>query len=242
MQRILRIISNLNFETSNPNLIEPKIIMNAFKQGRVNLPFFRRIGGGGNCASIALIKAAIGTYGFDCVFKKIEVDNTNELFVIYLRDEDNASYTLSFFDFQFAKSKSSFELFNNDEVSKDVLEFSNFCFAVMAEIRRSAYRINREYRRAINDLNKGEDSRYIHELLGVSVESVVNCTIDNLKSYSNLLLWNDDHAVYFDKGLYDEAWMSEEDGIAPIETLDRLSEIHGDGTRGEDPTGAQILV
>jgi hypothetical protein len=40
---------------------ETNILFNAFKQGNVN--------GGGNCASIALIKASIGKFGVGNIFK-----------------------------------------------------------------------------------------------------------------------------------------------------------------------------
>jgi len=58
---------------SGQNKPEDNILFNAFKQGQVN--------GGGNCASIALIKMAIGTYGVGNVFNYTISPNNNSIIV-----------------------------------------------------------------------------------------------------------------------------------------------------------------
>lgn len=217
--------------------------MNAFKQGIVDLPPLWRIGGGGNCASIAIIKSAIGTYGFDNVFKSIIVDAANKRYIIDLRDEDTTVYTLSFANYEHACKKSSFILKGDDQSSKDILEFANFCFAVMAEVKRNEYRINKSFERAINDLNKGESAVDIHAYLGLTPTKVKDVSIQNLSTLKNLIIWNPPHAVYASEGYYDEAWEEDSQGnkIEPIQPLNMLKEIHGDGSTNDNPVGAQFF-
>ncbi|GAA3623285.1 hypothetical protein [Flavivirga jejuensis] len=237
MERILKIIESLDFENRNNESFTFEQIANAFKQGRVELPLLRKIGGGGNCASIALIKAAIGSFGFSGIFRSINVDTQKNRFLINLIDEEEKIYKLSFINFKLAKSKSAFELNNEDDTSKNILEFSNFCYAVMAEIKRRTYRRRRRYKRAITDLNKGESTRYIYELLGLEKEKIEDVSIENLGSLNHLVVWNPPHAVYSSEGFYDEFFSGHND----IEPLGKLKDIHGGGTTKDDPKGAYKL-
>lgn len=219
------------------NPVTKEQLCNAFKQGTVHLPRLRRIGGGGNCASVAVIKAAIGTLGIDNVFKSVIVDQRNSRYIIDLRDEDAAMYHLSFGDYEVGARGSAFELTGNDTISRELFEFARFCFAVMAEVKRKEYRINRKYTRAVADLNKGESAYYIHSYLGLKATDVKDVSILNLSSLKNLIVWNNPHAVYSSEGVYDEFFEKHES----IEPLSRLQEIHGDGSNEDRPVGAQIV-
>lgn len=238
MERILRIIEVLDFGNPNAESYTFEQIANAFKQGRVELPLLRKIGGGGNCASIALIKAAIGNFGFSGIFRSIIIDTQKNRFLIDLIDDDETTYGISFKNFKSARSKSAFELNNEDEISKDIFEFSNFCYAVMAEIKRRTYRRRRRFKRAITDLNKGESTRYIHELLGLEKEKIVDVSIKNLSLYKHIVVWNPPHAIYSGEGYYDEFFSSHND----IEPLEELKNIHGGGTEKDNPKGAYKLI
>lgn len=242
MTRINQIIKNLEFGKNKPVSFTTEQICNSFKQGTVDLPLLLRIGGGGNCASVAVIKAAIGTFGFDNIFKSIVIDNKNERYIIDLKDDDKTVYSLYFEDYKLGAEKSAFELFGNDEISKDIFEFAKFCYAVLAEVKRWDYRHNNRYARAINDLNKGEATEYIHEYLGLTATKVKDISIKNLSTLNNLLLWNGPHAVYSSEGVYDE-FFEQLDGkkLDPIQPLKMLKVIHGDGTNNDDPIGAHIL-
>lgn len=237
MERIIRIIEKLDFGNPNKEKFTFEQIANAFKQGRVDLPLFRRIGGGGNCASIALIKAAIGNFGFSGIFNSIIVDYSNERFLIDLIDDEEKTYSLSYNNFRYASKKSSFELNNSDDISKEILEFSNFCYAVMAEIKRGTYRRRRKYKRAITDLNKGELTKYIYELLGLEMQIINDISLDNLSTKKHIVVWNPPHAVYTSEGKYDEFFNGHND----IEPLKELKNIHGGGTDKDNPSGAYIL-
>ena len=136
MKRIDEIIKSLEFGSNKPSPFTTNQIFKAFKQGTVQLPLFWRIGGGGNCASVALIKAAIATFSFNNVFKSIVIDEVNSRYLIDLKDEDKTVYSLYFSDYEFGAEKSAFELHEKDDTSKDIFEFAKFCFAVMAEVKR----------------------------------------------------------------------------------------------------------
>jgi hypothetical protein len=239
MNKINQIINSIEFGSQKSALFTKEQIFSSFKQGTVDLPLFRRIGGGGNCASVALIKAAIGTYGFDNIFNSILIDNRNKRYLIDLKDEKDEIYHLSFDDYEFGSIKSAFEQpIKDDNVSNDIFEFAKFCFAVMAEIKRWDFRKNNKYSRAIHELNKGEDSRYIHDYLGLTVKKVEDVSISNLSQLKNLVVWNSPHAVFSSEGLYDE-FFTGYDSILP---LNMLQIIHGSGTDKDKPIGAHILV
>lgn len=238
MERIIRLLDNTDFSASTHASFSFETVANAFKQGRVRLPLLRSIGGGGNCASIALIKAAIGTYGFAGTFKSVLVDHQNKRFLIDLRDAEDRVHHLSFKNYRRAARKSAFVLHDQTETAKDILAFAEFCFAVMVEIKRQTYRWNRRYKRAITDLNKGEATAYIFELLGFSIKSIKDVSIENLRTLEHLVLWNPPHAVYSSRGYYDEFF----NGHQSIEPLSELKNIHGGGTPKDDPVGAYVLL
>lgn len=237
MKRINEIIQSLEFGTEKVSPFSKEQIFNAFKQGTVEFPLLMRIGGGGNCASVALIKTVIATFGFDAIFKSIVIDDKNSRYLIDLKDDDKSVYILSFNNFEFGSKKSAFELNNSDDISKDIFEFAKFCFAVMAEVKRCNYRINKKYSRAINDLNKGESAQYIHEYLGLKATEVKDISIENLSTLKNIILWNDPHAVYSSEGFYDEFF----NGYEKVQPLSQLQVIHGDGTDRYKPSGANLL-
>lgn len=239
MSNINQIIQSIDFGSNKPSPFTKEQIFNSFKQGTVDLPLFRSIGGGGNCASVALIKAAIGTYGFDNIFKSIIIDNHKKRYLIDLNDDKDEVYNLSFDDYEFGANKSAFEQPIEDEnVINEIFEFAKFCFAIMAEIKRWDYRRNNKYSRAISDLNKGEDSRYIHDYLGLTVKKVEDVSISNLSKIENLIVWNNPHAVYSSEGFYDEFFT----GYDSIQPLNQLQLIHGGGTDKDKPIGAHILT
>ncbi|MDN3594664.1 hypothetical protein [Zunongwangia endophytica] len=237
MQRIIKIIQSLEFGNPNKENFTFEQVANAFKQSRVSLPFPYNFGGGGNCASIALIKASIGSFGFSGIYNSIIIDNQRKRFLIDLIDDEETTYNLSFENYQFASQKSAFKLNIDNEISRDILEFSNFCYAVMAEVKRRTFRRNKRYRRAVRDLNQGDSTKYIYELLGLEKEKIQDISIENLKNFEHLVLYNPPHAVYSNKGLYDEFFSGHND----IEPLEKLKDIHGNGTVKDNPKGAYIL-
>lgn len=242
MKRINEIIKSLDFGNNKPSPFTTDQVFKAFKQGTVQLPLLWRIGGGGNCASVALIKVAIATFGFDNIFKSIVIDEANNRYLIDLKDDDKTVYSLYFNDYEFGADKSAFELYEKDSVSKDIFEFAKFCFATMAEVKRWGYRHSNKYIRGVNDLNKGEGAEFIHEYLGLTATKVKDVSIKNLSTQKNMLLWNDPHAVFSSEGNYDE-FFEQLKGVKleGIQPLSKLQIIHGDGTDNYKPIGANIF-
>jgi len=238
MERLITILNSIEYGIVAPENYSFDQIANAFKQGRVKLPLLRRMGGGGNCASIALIKSAIGSLGFSGIFQSVIIDTNKKRFLIDLIDDEERTYSLSFRNYKYAKRKSSFELNRNDETSLEIFEFSNFCYAVIAEIKRTNYRRNRRYKRAITDLNKGEATKYIYGNLGVDKQKIGDVSIENLGSYKHIVVWNSKHAVYASEGMYDEFFNGHND----TEPLEKLKEIHGNGTNKHNPKGAYGII
>lgn len=239
---INEIIKSLDFTNKKISPFTTEQIFNAFKQGTVKLPLLWRIGGGGNCASVALIKAAIATFGFDNIFKSIIIDEINNRYLIDLKNDDKTVYSLSFSDYEFAAEKSAFELYTKDSTSKDILEFAKFCFAVMAEIKRLDYRYNNKYSRGVNDLNKGESAEYIYEYLGLEIVKVENISIEYLSVQKNIILWNAPHAVFSSEGNYDEFFeLLDGKKLEGIQPISKLQVIHGDGTNNNKPIGAYFF-
>lgn len=237
MERIFRIIESLDFGNTTNEVFSFEQVANAFKQGRVKLPLVRKMGGGGNCASIALIKGAIGNFGYSGIFRSVIIDKQRNRFLIDLVDDDDTVFKLSFKNFSFAKEKSSFVLHNEDEISKDIFEFAMFCYAVIAEVKRRTYRRFKRYKRAITDLNKGESTRYIFEYLGLERDIIEDVSIENLSRFKHLVVWNKVHAVYSSEGHYDEFFKNHSD----IESLEQLKSIHGKGSDKYNPKGAYML-
>lgn len=234
MKKIDNIIARVN--SGDLHVVPTELMFTAFKQGTVHLPPILRIGGGGNCASVAVIKSAIATFGFN-VFRSIIVDQPGQRYLIDLRDDDDSTYSVSFANYEFASERSAFALTGTDEISSDIYEFAKFCFSVMAEVKRLTFRRRQSYVRSVNDLNKGESAEDIFEFLGVSASQINDLSLRNLSKIKNLVVWNKPHAVFCSEGNYDEFFKGYEGKLS----LGQLQIIHGDGSDEYKPVGAYSL-
>ena len=77
--------------------------------------------------------------------------------------------------------------------------------------------------KASNKLNKGQYGGDIYKLLGLEKDNIDDLSIDNLKKFKNLVVWNSPHAVYSSSGNYDEFFRGTATGIEP---LNRLGDFH----------------
>ncbi|MBB6237579.1 hypothetical protein HDC90_002201 [Pedobacter sp. AK013] len=209
----------------------------AFKQDRVHFAgILSRFGGGGNCASVALIKASIGTFGINGVFKEVKTDSTAKM--VYIKRRDDKIIVLSFDRLNFAK-KHFFIKTQTDAISKKISDYAAFCFAVMCRAKQleMGYDANYFYR-GVDKLNKGQNASEIHKILGLQKVIVNDLSISNIKKYSNLVLYNAPHAVYSSNGYYDEFFNGTQTGIEPLE---RLSQFHCKTANGCPILGAYAL-
>jgi len=140
-------------------------VLGSFQQA----PASADIGLRGNCVSIALIKAAISTFGPDGVFRSNL--HTHGLYTVVLRD--GKTVTLTDEEDRLSESMSGFTLPYDDDEKKtvgdpDLMEKANFIWAVMTKMR--AVEMDPEEPKlqdGINQLNGGDDARNVGRLLGL---------------------------------------------------------------------------
>lgn len=178
-------------------------LFNAFKQGSVD--------GGGNCASIALIKASISKYGIDSVFLDIKTENEN--YSVLLRSNEIIQLTKE--EFNIVKLQNGFELKDSTEEAIQIYNFAQFCFAVMIKKNQAIEKIS--FSKSISDLNDGYDTKLVNQLLGLKFKKIKPKKASKLSDLNHLVIYNTYHAVYADLGIYDEAWNTS--GINQIKNL-----------------------
>lgn len=179
-------------------------IFNAFKQGGVD--------GGGNCASIAVIKATIGTYGIGNVYTYVGKKNDSQTQYL-LRSGD--TITISDAEISLAITNANFQQKNIDSISIQIKMYADTCFALMCKHLQDMN--NTTFDSAIADLNDGYTTQYIDTIIGVKFKQIKSRTISEITYHENMVLYNTYHAVYASKELYDEAW--NESGINFISNL-----------------------
>ncbi|WP_350205377.1 hypothetical protein [Ekhidna sp.] len=167
--------------------------MSAYKQGTVK--------GGGNCVSIALIKASYSKFEFDEMFQKIDTTQTG--YEVALRDSSSVSFSLD--ELETVKSMVGFRQVDTTDFAIKFKEFSEFCFAAMGKKLQQIKDQEIDFKAAIDKLNNGYSTSNSSELLGVKFKKI-NCEkVRSLIEYENLIVYNSYHAVYASRGFYDES-------------------------------------
>lgn len=123
---------------------EPKdtLLFNAFKQGEVD--------GGGNCSSIALIKAAIGTFGIGNVFNYSNVPGDN-MIVVKLRNDSMLS--VKYVDISDPIKNNGFKMKAEGQEAKRIKEYADTCFTVLVKMNQ-IMRNQTTYKRSLDTLLK----------------------------------------------------------------------------------------
>ncbi|WP_276135226.1 hypothetical protein [Polluticoccus soli] len=178
-------------------------LFNTFKQGLVQ--------GEGNAASVAVIKAAIGTFGVNNVFRYFSTDNAAGKYTIRLRNDE--TITLTFTELKQAATASAFSEKSTDLLSHDIRKYAELCFAVMAKkLQQQNPRYN--YVSAVSDINDGIEPADAAALLGLKLKSLKPCTVDNLSHYNHIIVCNPYHIAYANTGYYDE--LKNQAGVATL--------------------------
>ena len=182
-------------------------ILNAFKQGVID--------GSGNCASIALIKAAIDRYGVGNVFSSLRDASGERYFVIL---HSGKELMLTYEEIERAARKAKFTE-SSDPTVRAIKLYADTCFAVMAKhlqvnqsLQADASKYD-DFDKAIEDLNDGFFTPAIAEVLGLRI-TPIKSTVRVIRRKSAAVVYNVYHAAYASYGIYDEA--SDSDGVAPI--------------------------
>jgi hypothetical protein len=185
-------------------------LFNTFKQGSMQ--------GEGNSASVAVIKASIGTFGVNNVFRYQTTDNVAAKYIIRLRNEE--TITIRFDELKQAAAASAFSEKSTDLLSADIRKYAQLCFATMAKkLQLQNPRYN--FTTAISDINDGFELADAAALLGLKLKSLKPCTVDNLSHYNHIIVCNPYHVAYANTGYYDE--LKSQAGVA---TLDDFRQNH----------------
>lgn len=169
---------------------------------------------GGNCASVALIKCAIGLYDknvFD--YQK----NGNDYQIVLKNNPDAAvikfPIILSQAEIKTANTLHGFKQQINTPEGDDYFEYACLCYAVMGKVCQ-LMRNYKQYSNALNDLNRGENADFIPQFLGLenAFQTVLTSGEDMTKAefdqkvniLKNILLYSDGHAVFASEGIFDD--------------------------------------
>jgi hypothetical protein len=171
------------------NQPEENPLFNAFKQGNV--------AGGGNCASIALIKACIGTFGIGKVFTYTKSDS-DSLIIVKLRTDSIIKVT--FKEIKEATKENGFISKSQTLEAKKIRSYADTCFAVITKVNEILWEYD-SYSESLSALLNGYNTPNIYRLLGVKFKEI---STSDLKNNTNIVTYNSYHAVYSSYGFYDE--------------------------------------
>jgi hypothetical protein len=172
-------------------------IIQSFRQGTVEE--------GGNCASIALIKAAISVFGIDNVF---EYQKDNNVYTILLKDGNQVTFTQEQLDYTTLRAGFHLRQGNNTQDAKlyeQIYNYANLCFCTMVkrvtEIGESGDGIG-DFENAIIALNDGATTPFLYKTLGLVNVQVPSIWLKT-KGKKGIIAWKKSHTVYVEDGLYD---------------------------------------
>ncbi|ELR69294.1 hypothetical protein C900_05178 [Fulvivirga imtechensis AK7] len=185
------------------------LLFTAFFQGRDEESL-----GAGNCASVAVIKAAMYTYGFD-VFT---LNRNSHKYDIRLQNGEQVAFTKAELDY--AKRESSFILGESKSAAeqseyKKIIEYAHLCFATICKMaqlngdyssRFSKFIIPDSFEMAVEIINDGTFTPNVYEFLGLE-DSVtpayrLRLTKKIQESYG-MVLWTGSHAMFAAEGYFD---------------------------------------
>lgn len=186
-----------------------QLLFKAFYQGKDEESL-----GAGNCASIAIIKAAMFSFGYDVIaYEKVD-DSYN----VTLKNEEKLSFSEN--ELSYAKKESSFILGNyksenEKEQFLEILEYAHLCFASICKMaqkngdyssRFSKFIKPESFELAVEIINDGTFTPHVYEFLGL--EEYVSATYrtklkKRIKQSYGMVLWTNTHAMYSSEGYFD---------------------------------------
>lgn len=172
-------------------------IIQAFRQGTVEE--------GGNCASIALIKAAINVFGVGYVF---EISKSENIYSVVFKDRTELIFTQEQLDF--TTKRADFHLRqgttqDETELYKEIYDYANLCFCAMVkkvtEIGESGDGIG-DFENAIVALNDGATTSVLYKTLGLTNVNGPSVWM-RTKGQAGIIAWKKAHTVFVSDGIYD---------------------------------------
>jgi hypothetical protein len=171
-------------------------IIQSFRQGIVE--------NGGNCAAIAVIKAAIDVFGVGGVFQH---DQTVEGHQVVLRDGTCLTFTAA--QLQHTAKLADFHLrtgadASQSELFRSIYDYANLCFCTMVkrvtQIGEAGDGIG-EFEEAIVALNDGAITPQLPHILGLAAETLP--FLAPTSGRGGCVAWSGGHAVFASHGVYD---------------------------------------
>lgn len=187
-----------------------ELLFKAFYQGKDTQSF-----GAGNCASIALIKAAILTFGFD-VFNYSKQD---EIHQVELKNGEKLVFTDS--ELEYASKEASFILGETQDVNEKIefekiRSYAYLCFTSICKMaqkhgdyskRLKKFIIPDSFELAVEIINDGTYTPLVYEFLGLEdYTSPIYRMKLNARINSNLgmILWTNTHAMFTTNGYFEK--------------------------------------
>lgn len=176
-------------------------LIQAFRQGQVDLDE------GGNCAAVALIKAAIEVFGLDNVFTQTKEENT---FHIVFKNDTKVSFTQAELDRSIKAAGFANQATNFPDKTvryNEIYQYATICFCAMVkkvmEIGEAGDGKG-NFEDALEALNDGAVTEAIPALLGLEDHFIPNKRLMKANK-PGIVAWSAQHAVYMSNGLWDKS-------------------------------------
>jgi len=186
-----------------------KLLFNAFYQGKDEESV-----GAGNCASIAIIKAAMFTFGYEV----ISFEKEQNIYHVTLKNGEKISFNEN--ELLYAKKESSFILGKYDtetekEQFNEILEYAHICYATICKMaqkngdfssRYSKFIIPENFELAVEIINDGTFTPHVYEFLGLEDNATATYRTKlrkKVKQSFGMVLWTNSHAMYSSEGYFD---------------------------------------
>jgi len=160
--------------------------------------------GANNCASIALIKASIETFGLNNVFN---IERTEERYIAKLKNGEIVSFTdqnllLSIKVGSFQPSQDNQE--SKQDIYEEIRKYAQMCYAVMVAKYNAKNNLN-NFDTALTQLSNGANARFVSQYLGL--ENYCSIVFKGGAQNNNLIAWQHlpwlKHVVYMSQDKYD---------------------------------------
>ena len=151
-----------------------------------------------NCASIALIKAMMGTYGVANVYNRLPSRPGEHVY----RLKDGSEVILTQAELTNAIGRTGFK--KPDNADPTICAYADTCYAIMAK-KRMHVRNSATFQISLDSLSDGYPTVSVGELLGVELVRIRPQRPGKIKELKHIIVYNTYHAVYASEGLYDES-------------------------------------
>jgi hypothetical protein len=168
-------------------LVPDKVLFHAFKQAADCQ----------NCAAVALIKVAIGTFGVNGLFDMVSMVDSS---ITYrLRNGDPVELTHA--ELAYCRGRSGFIAGQTDSLSQSVQRVADTAFAIMC--KRETVKSRMPLELAVVRLNNGYKTAAVAQLLGLRFTALPSAKPARIAASGHVVVYNFYHAAYASGEVYD---------------------------------------